>query len=290
MNCDEARSISIVDFLSKNSIALVGENGTWYRYENPIRNERTPSFFVNKKKNYWKDFGSGEFGNIIDLVRIMNHTDITGALNILKENKLTQHHSFSFSQQESEIDGSEAKLIIRHLQPIQNKALIQYLNYRKIPLTIAAKYLKEAYYINTNSHKQFFGLAFKNDKGGYALSNKLKGGKLTVKPSYFTSIQGNPESVNIFEGFFNFLSALVYFKVNQPGNTTIVLNSLSNLNKVIPLLNQFKTVNLFLDHDPESQAGEKATEKIKSIHPNVIDQSVKIYPGYKDFNDFLNQL
>jgi len=287
MNCNQARSLSIVDFLGERDIHPESKNGLEYLYKSPIRSEKTPSFFVNLKKNSWKDFGTGEGGNIIDLVKLMYKTDITGALIILRENKPTHDASFSFSQHESETNENDPKLIIKHLQPIQNKALIQYLNSRKIPLNIASMYLLEAYYINIAVNKQFFALAFRNDKSGYALSNGLKNGKLTVKPGYYTTIPGKPESVNIFEGFFNFLSALIFYKTKQPVNTTIVLNSLSNLKKVIPVLSQYKTVNLFLDHDPETRSGEKATEYIKSIHPNVVDQSVKIYPDHKDFNNYL---
>lgn len=285
MNCDQARNISIVDLLAKNGILPEGKNGSEYLYKSPFRSERTPSFFVNIKKNAWNDFGSGEGGNIIDLVQLMFRTNITGALKILGESKQIQQNTFSLSKQESGPD--KAKLLIKHLQPIQNKALIQYLNSRKIPFSIASKYLKEAYYLNVSINKQFFALAFRNDKGGFALSNGLKKGKLTVKPGFYTTIQGRPESVNIFEGFFNFLSALVYYKTDHPENTTIVLNSLSNLNKVIPILCQYKTVNLYLDHDSETRSGEKATEYIKDIHPNTIDQSNIIYPNYKDFNEYV---
>lgn len=285
MNCDQARSLSIVDFLEKLGIFPVSRNGSEWLYLSPFRPEKTPSFFVNIKKNAWKDFGNSTGGNIIDLVQLMFNTNIAGALKILGENKLIQQNSLSFSQQESET--SEAKLLIKHLQPIQNKALIQYLNSRKIPLAVAKQYLQEAYYLNTTLNKQFFGLAFRNDKGGYALRNGLKGGKLTISPGYFTTIPGKTANLNIFEGFFNFLSALVFYKISQPRNTTIVLNSLSNLKKVIPLLDQYKTVNLYLDHDQETRSGEKATENLMRIHPNVFDQSRLIYPNNKDFNEFL---
>jgi DNA primase len=82
----------------------------------------------------------------------------------------------------------------------------------------------------------------------------------------------------------DFLSALVYYQQSIPINTTIVLNSLSNLRRINNLLPNFTQINLFLDND---NAGENATNDIISQFPNAVNHSRIIYPEYKDFNDFL---
>ncbi len=65
--------------------------------------------------------------------------------------------------------------------------------------------------------------------------------------------------------------------------TAIILNSTSNLNKVLPSISEYKKVFCYLDND---DTGRKAFEKLNQLHPNVIDKSC-IYDGYNDFNDFL---
>jgi DNA primase len=92
------------------------------------------------------------------------------------------------------------------------------------------------------------------------------------------------KSVSIFEGMFDFLSAIEYCK-RPPRCTAIVLNSVSNLSKAMPQLTGATKIYSYLDND---DAGRKATQKMIDVGLNVIDQS-KIYEGYKDFNEFLNK-
>ncbi|MGD9930045.1 MAG: toprim domain-containing protein [Mangrovibacterium sp.] len=278
MNCNQAKQIKIVDFLTNQGIEptrIYGENA-WYK--SPIRDEKKPSFKVNLLKNSWFDLGTGTGGNILDLVMIMNSTGLTGALMILSKPELSRH-SFSFSEKQKE---NTHKLEIKHLQPLQNMALVQYLEKRGISAKIAAMYVMEAYY--KVKDKQYFALAFRNDKGGYELRNEYyKGGN---SPKYVTTIPGNNSSVNIFEGFMDFLSAMVYYRTPKPANKTIILNSVSNLPFIEHLIIQTPRINLYLDND---EAGTETTEKIQALNPNTINYSKILYPDWKDFNEFITR-
>jgi DNA primase len=75
----------------------------------------------------------------------------------------------------------------------------------------------------------------------------------------------------------------MYFKVEKPTHTTLILNSLTLLDQALPEIIRYKKVNAFLDNDA---AGGKALKKLNNAHLNIIDNSF-IYLGYKDFNDFL---
>ena len=57
------------------------------------------------------------------------------------------------------------------MQPLQNKALIQYLEQRAIPADVARPYLQEAYYTVAGRDRTYFALAFPNQTGGYELRN-----------------------------------------------------------------------------------------------------------------------
>lgn len=274
MNCDEARNLSIVDFLDMSNIRPVKRYQDELLYHCPYRKDKDPSFSVNVKKNVWRDSGRNQGGDLILLVCKMYNVSLSEALKILSTKK---PQSFSFSVQH---DSNNQPIKIRHIQEIQNKALIQYLTSRLISLEIASIYFKEAYY-QVNS-KQFFALAFKNDKGGYELRNKYFKG--CTSPKFLTTIPGKKDSINIFEGSFDFLSALVYYKTNRPTHQTIILNSLSFVNQTFDIIKTCKSVNLFLDND---EAGEKTVQEYKSIHQNIKDFSKIIYPQKKDFNNYL---
>ena len=49
--------------------------------ENPLRQERKPSnsFFWNKKTNKWNDYGTGEYGDLLDLTMLKNNWSLKEA-------------------------------------------------------------------------------------------------------------------------------------------------------------------------------------------------------------------
>lgn len=278
MNCEQANKIDIAGFFRSQGRSPEKASGNGFLYFSPFRDEKTASFKVDPVKNVWFDFGTGTGGQLVDLVQQLHNVSVSGALLILSGvNIPTQSLSF---EKQNEVS---SRIEIKHIQAIKNKALIKYLEYRNIPLKIASIYLVEAYY--KVSGKTYFGLAFKNDKGGYELRNEFF--KSSSSPKHTTEITGNSDTINLFEGFMDFLSSLVYFRTDKPENTTIILNSVSNLEKVKDKLSQATKIYSFMDNDV---AGKKAFARLKEINQNAENRSEKIHPGYKDFNEFLTSI
>ncbi len=281
MTCKDTKDIDIVQFLQSNGVETT-QKGSYYWCCSPYRNEKTASFSIDPKKNRWADFGTGEKGDLLDLVKLMYKTDTPGALE-----KLSKHEpdpSFSFLQAKTDPIESVSGIDLKHFQQIQNKALVEYLSSRKISLYIARLYAQEVYY--TANNKKYFSIAFKNDKGGFDLRNKYS--KLKTSPDCHSTLHfSDSDTLNLFEGWFDFLACLQYFNTTKLKHTTIVLNSLSHLKEVIPVLPRYAKINLFLDNDQKSQSGQRAAEQISKLHPNTVNQAQILYPGFKDFNDFL---
>ena len=148
-------------------------------------------------------------------------------------------------------------------------------------MKIARQYLQEVHYVS--ARRKYFAVGFKNDLGGYALRNGA-GFKGQTQPAGITTIPGTrTDTICLFEGFFDFLSALVYYARNAPMYTTIILNSTTNLSKAIPQLKACKQVNAFLDRD---EAGRKSVEKLEKTGL-FINNCTSIYADFKDFNEFL---
>ena len=63
---EEVKNTDMVDYLSSLGYkpSKVTRNDYWYI--SPFRDEKTPSFKVNRNMNRWYDFGDGKGGNIID--------------------------------------------------------------------------------------------------------------------------------------------------------------------------------------------------------------------------------
>ena len=281
---ERIKQVPITDYLHSKGIVPVKMVGNQFLYHSPLTEEKTPSFYVEPTRNVFTCFSTGQAGDNIRLVILMNNRcSFLNALQLLQGiTPVTQ--SFSFSGYESSSVGIE----LRKVKPLENRALIQYLESRKIPFSIAARYVQEAYFIQDD--KQYFALAFANDKGGFELRNgagKNGGFKGCISPKSPTMIRGTStgRSVNVFEGFFNFLSALVYFKTTVPRCDTIVLNSLAMLEATLPRLQQYEAVNAFLDTD---KAGFTALQTI-SAHCHTVKNYSTIYSNFKDFNELLTK-
>ena len=157
-----------------------------------------------------------------------------------------------------------------------NPAIIGYLKQRGINPDTAIPFCKEIYYqING---KRFFGLANENNKG-WSIRNKYWKGCTAQGYSYYPS---ESEELLVFEGIFDLLSYAELDPDEKNRSNFLVLNSLVNIKQTIPILTQYQTINLYLDHD---RAGRKATRSIQQQFPVATDQS-SFYKSFKDLNDY----
>lgn len=282
MKISDLKQLSIIDYLQSLGLEPVKSSGKELVYYSPKTNEKSPSFFVNPNKNVFFDYSSNESGDIIRLVQYLNDFDFTTAckhLETIGNGSVFQSAENSFSFCRKSPDSKANTISINTVKPLQANSLISYCEGRKIPFPIAYKYLKEVHY--TNNNKSYYSLGFVNDRGGFELRNQHFKGCTT--PKGITTFEV-PESrdIYLFEGFFDLLSAFAHFGTSKPSNTTIVLNSIVNIEKAKERLEKAQKIHCFLDRDNQ---GTKAVEKLSESF-QIIDRS-KIYDGYKDFNEFL---
>jgi DNA primase len=143
MNCLQANSISIAAFLLSIGIHSEKQSGNNFWCCSPLRSDREPSFKVCGSKNVWFDYGTSTGGRLIDMVCKMNNVGVPGALSVLSGVVTEQSFIFFPDQQKSFV--MDTKIEIKHLQPLQNHALIKYLTDRKINPTLASKFCNNSY-------------------------------------------------------------------------------------------------------------------------------------------------
>lgn len=278
---DRLCQIPIADYLASKGYLPVRQAGGQLLYSSPLREEKTASFFVHPVKNVWSDMG-GDRGNIIRLVRHLDKCNFIVAVWILEQfTGLPQDFAFFFSDQLKD-ESLKKKDFVTAVKLHENPTLMQYTARRKISYPIARKYLRDVYYSFTSGKKPMFGVGFQNDKEGWALSSKM--GKVNIGHTAPTTITVPGSTVvNLFEGFFDFLSALEHYQLNAPRCTTIVLNSLSNIEQALPLLWTFTGVNAYLDND---QPGRDMVVRLRQEGIATNDRSA-LYGDFKDFNEYL---
>lgn len=275
---ERIKQIPITDYLQSIGITPVGTSGHQLVYSSPIVNEKTPSFFVEPKKNVFNDFASGQKGDVVCLVRLIEQLPFFDALNRLESLKRGNlNSSFSFSGENSL--PANPKTIITKVHTLSNPVLIQYVKHRGISIELANLYLKEVHFINKG--KQYFAIGFLNNGGGYELRSANYKSKTANGISVF---EKHTDTLNLFEGFFDFLSALQYYNTYTLRYTTIVLNSTSNLSLAYPYLKNRLVINCFLDND---KGGQQAVNQLLTKQYSVINQSAILHPNSKDFNDYL---
>ena len=277
MEIQHIKHIAITDYLQQQGYAPAQVQGIHYWHYSPLRNERTPSFKVNTERNQWYDFGSGEHGDIIDLVCALHRCTISGAIRLLSGAKQVAHQEFSFGGKRK---FSERKLEILSAQPLSNPNLLRYLTERYIPLTVANSYCSEVLF--QNMKRTYYAIGFANDALGWEIRNMYFKG--CIAPKAITTIKRGTDRLQIFEGFMDFLS----WQTLNPSSTcdTIVLNSLALLPRIQEKIKGYKQVESFLDND---EAERKSFEVLKQFCPSIIDGSV-LYRTHKDLNEWLVSL
>ena len=274
MEIQYIKQIAITDYLQQQGYAPARVQGIHYWYYSPLRNESTPSFKVNTERNQWYDFGSGEHGDIIDLVCALHRCTISEAIGFLSGTKQVAHQEFSFGGKRK---FSERKLEILSAQPLSNPYLLRYLAARAIPLPVASAYCSEILF--QNMKRTYYAIGFANDALGWEIRNMYFKG--CIAPKAITTIKKGTDRLQIFEGFMDFLS----WQVLNPSSTSdaIVLNSLALLPRIKEQIAGYREVESFLDND---DAGRKSFAVLKQIFPQIVDGAT-CYPEHKDLNEWL---
>ncbi|MDR3267143.1 MAG: toprim domain-containing protein [Tannerella sp.] len=285
MALQDIKKVSIREYLGQMNIHPIKDYGYYGLYHCPYREDRNASFKVDYNKNVWHDFGTNEGGSIIDLVMKLNNYSLKEAIAEINQYVSTivrQINPFSlYGSIVSDKTNNETPItIIQNITPIKHQKLIAWVQERKIDLDLANKYCREIHYHNRD--KDYFSIGFRNNYGGYELSSPPNF-KSCIAPKEITTIQNNKDTCLVFEGFWDFLSYLTIQKIGKSKHDIAVLNSVANVQKAMNFLKTHRAIYTYLDND---DAGQKATQLIKSVCHSVNDRSAQ-YAGYKDLNDYL---
>ena len=276
VSLQQAKEMDMVDYLSKLGYKPANIRNNDYWYLSPLRDEKTPSFKVNRKINRWYDHGLGKGGNLIDFAIL--HQNCTIGEFLQKLNDDFSFHQPIFHQPNELI--TEKKLNILHEFSISSFALLRYLEQRRIPIDIADQFCREIRY--ELNDKIYYGIGFKNDSGGYEIRNPYF--KTSSSPKDITTIKNKAKEAVVFEGFFDFLSFIAIHK-NQPATESnfVILNSVSFFEKARPFMEQHEIIRLYLDRDT---TGQNYSHYALSLSSKYKDES-KLYEHHKDFNDWM---
>jgi hypothetical protein len=252
------------------------EKEAWYL--NPFASESQASFKLDKKLNAWYLHSEGIGGNNTDFMRMYLNAAVKEVLEWTEKQNFSSFQNQNVSNQKLENLPKNYEII--EIKNVRHPALLEYLNDRKVENQ--TQFLNEIHYrIND---KNYFGIGFKNDSGGYEIRNKYS--KICLGKKYISTIKNGSDSLRVFEGFFDFLSFknVESFLEKRPSDY-LILNSVSMIQNVKNSLGKYEKVELYFDND---EAGNRAVEMIKNENQNAEDCRV-LYSDFKDLNDWLIQ-
>jgi len=277
LSLSETKEMDMVDYLSGLGYEPLKIRNNDYWYLSPLREEKIPSFKINRHLNRWYDHGLGKGGNLIDFGIEYHHCSVGKLLDKLNGNFSFQKPIVHHSEISNEPD---PKIIVLRDFALTSYALLRYLEQRCIPVVIAEKYCREIQY-GLNG-KTYYGIGFKNDSGGFEIRNPYFKG--SSSPKDITTFKNGSDEAVVFEGFTDFLSFKALHK-NLPENSQdfVVLNSVSFFERARPFMEQHQAIRLYLDRDT---TGQNCSQRALSMSNKYIDES-KLYKNHKDLNDWM---
>lgn len=295
MTIKEIKAIPLIIFFEKLGYApdLTKKQGNDVWYKSPFRpDEKTASFHVNVQKNAWFDFGASKGGSIIDFVATLKSCDVKTSLEFIEHTLSKQPKIVSEPQKDILTptigDKQSNPFKIDEIRRNFSPSLLDYIkNKRKVNTDVLVDFAVEIHFSDPKGRK-FFGIGMKNVSKGYEIRNPYFKGSIGKKDVIF--VKGTAQNgLSIFEGMFDFFSAITYFGKNVlMQNDILILNSVAFEQQAIEFLTQhpeYQNLSLFLDNDA---AGQLTAKNIKTAFPErTIEPSFALYLPHKDFNDFL---
>ena len=255
----------------------------------PLRDEKEASLHIDPQRNFWFDQGAGIGGMNYKLVMLARHCSKADAFRYIES--LSPVMADEMEQLRKASEAPVQKQEIKQIRELQSSYLTRYIEGRKIPMEIAAPYLKELIVYNPGIDRYFTMVGFPNNGGGWAMNNP-KGKKTTTKADITTidtkgefSSKPTSDNVAVFEGFWDFLSWRVMQSCPVPPCDVVVLNSVNNIQKAADYIAAHKGAICFLDNDA---AGKTCLQAVQSLMDGkkVTDMS-HLYGQHKDLNEML---
>lgn len=262
-------------------------------YYSPFRNEVSPSFHINHKANVWYDHGTGVGGGVLDLVRLLTNCSVREGLDFLASVKGVIPESTNVTRESSQTQKEPMINIIKTYSPVENKTLKAYALNRGISGDILNRYCQEVVYeIKGKRNHRFHAIGFPNSEGGYVLRSTRQKRCTGNAPTWIDSNEKvsdvkSADTLYVFEGFMDFLSWKMMDEFTFDRYDCCVLNSVTNLGKIIAKAAEYETVKTFLDNDDAGlRAFSQLAQALETTDVSISEMS-GLYEGYKDLNEML---
>jgi hypothetical protein len=266
----------------------------------PITWEKTPSFYITENGKGFKCFSSGEGGNLVKLISILENIPIDQlrviykkieelfeieSVSSIKKLQPANHSSLNNKKKEDRFKITSISNIIK------KRYLRDYAKSRGLKDLYIDTWFKEVKYLDTKYNKHFHALGIQNRKNGWVLRSGLKKlGKLNIGKSTYSikKVGNNNTDIYIYEGMFD---APSFHQMTKREGLYVILNSVHNIKHLIDdlrLNTDPKQFNMHLLLDRDEPANKRVEEFIETF-PHAQDRRAWVKKG-NDVNEYLMEL
>lgn len=268
--------MDLVSYLASLGHEPRNVRGNDFWYCSPLREERVPSFKVNRKMNLWYDFGIAQGGNLIDFAILYQGCSVGEFLSRFTGKDRNRTAALMKRPSSYEPDN---RIEIKAVISLRSDELLNYLKQRRISVQIADLYCKEVHYRVRDKH--FFSIGFPNRSGGFELRNSYF--KSSSSPKDISLLTGKSDQILVFEGFMDFLTfRTLHPQLDESKRNFLILNSIALFHRARRHMESHRYAGLYLDHD---RAGVACTKHALSLNDCYHDESA-MYRHFKDLNDW----
>ncbi len=230
---------------------------------------------MNVAKQLWYDFGLGKGGDIFTLAgEFVGSGDFMEQVKFIAETARVPFAAMDKPQflpkpSEPVFEGVEAV-------PLLRSPLTDYMAERGIPYAVASRYCCRLNYGVRG--KRYFAVGFPNVAGGYEVRSRHFKGCIPPKDVSLVKLENTAADVcSVFEGFMDFLSAATLGIVGN--GDSLVLNSVSNVEKAMKHLDGYGRIDCYLDRD---EAGRRTLDVLGKRYGGRVCDLSALYDVCKD--------
>ena len=312
MNIKQAKTIPIEVVLraigAKETKAKPDRSDVWFK--SPLREgDNDASFVAHPHRGTWKDFGTDQGGDVIALAQAhLNGASVSDALRWLdqfagssiEEPKYSSTRKPTRSTAPRPVATSGATPSGPRYALVKEKALgyapiMAYMNERGISQDTARRYCSEVYFqpVGEKRPRPLFGVGFPTDNPDTWEVRGIKGAFKAVighktTTTLFGSEKNDPDTLHVFEGFFDFLTFADTLQLNS-NEAALILNSASLAERGLQLvasstrLQNLERVFTWFDNDDTGRAITQRYADAMSERYPVGDMSPH-YAQHEDLN------
>ena len=168
------------------------------------------------------------------------------------------------------------------VEPLEDLALLRYLERLHIPTSLAAQLLDEVYIRDLDKRRRFYALGLKNDDGGYAFSNPMIEGFAGLQTLRFVrnKIGIEADTVNVFSNFKDMLTAFTRFPETYREQDSICLNDPFFLSQAFGYLTGFgyRYLCSWMEDNEQGTKGDEMIRRYANAQRGMIHKPmIKLY-------------